>query len=121
MYVAEELKRSKAVTAARAHASELEAAVAKSDAEAAAGAFQQLKDNVNGMLLELRYVRPTASIVEAHYRHRFKLLRAAELLSCDCIPWTALTPLALCIKSWLMENMCLSLSRKLLWPASHDP
>ncbi len=56
MYEAEELKKSKAVTAVREHTSELEAAVAKSDAEAAAGAFQQVKDNVNSMLLELRYV-----------------------------------------------------------------
>ena len=63
LYEAEELKRSKAVIAARTHASELEAAVTKSDAEAAAGAFQQVKDNVNSTLLELRYVRPIAFII----------------------------------------------------------
>ena len=61
MYEAEELKRKKAVTAARAHASELEAAVAKSDAEAAAGAFQQVKDEVGSALQELRYACPSCS------------------------------------------------------------
>ncbi|CAL5224335.1 g7007 [Coccomyxa viridis] len=77
MYVAEELKRSKAVTAARAHASELEAAVAKSDAEAAAGAFQQLKDNVNGMLLELRQatLKRSDHVLEAHPYRAFPVDR----------------------------------------------
>lgn len=54
LYKAEEVKKAKALTAAREHASELEAAVAKSDAEAAAGAFRQVKDNVSSLLLELR-------------------------------------------------------------------
>ena len=54
MYKAEEVKRSKAETVARTHASELEAAVARSDAEAAAGTFQQVKENVSSSLLELK-------------------------------------------------------------------
>ena len=63
MYKAEEVKRSKAVTAARTHASELEAAVARSDAEAAAGTFQQFKNNVNSLLMELKYVPPLVVFV----------------------------------------------------------
>ena len=54
MHNAEEVKKAKAVTAARKHASELEATVANSDAEAAAGAFQQVKDSVSSSLVELR-------------------------------------------------------------------
>ena len=61
MHQAEKEKKSRAEVATRRHASELEASVARSNAEAAAGAYDQAKANVNRVLQELRYFHTCVS------------------------------------------------------------
>ena len=61
MQKAEKEKKSRAEVASRRHASELETSVARSNAEAAAGAHDEAKAKVNRVLQELRYLHTRMS------------------------------------------------------------
>ena len=74
--MAEKAKNAAAVSKARAHASELEAAVASSDAEAADGAFKKAKQGVSDKLVALR------SALLLQLCKMFRAIPALPILDC---------------------------------------